>query len=88
MSSPSTVQSSSPNTTYHSLERAGRPALVSRYNLPYAIERPAIIDHFKAESKRLSGTIRQDAGNRLISSVLREDAAETGFDVTVVAIEP
>ena len=55
----------------------GGPYWYLEYNLPYEVERPAIIDHFKAESERLYGTIRQDAGNRLIFSFLREDGGDT-----------
>ena len=58
-------------------KRVGGPYWYLEYNLPYEVERPAIIDHFKAESERLNGTIRQDAGNRLTFSVLRDDGGDT-----------
>ena len=58
-------------------KRVGGPYWYLEYNLPYEVERSAIIDHFKAESERLYGTIRQDAGNRLIFSFLREDGGDT-----------
>lgn len=58
-------------------KRVGGPHWYLEYKLPYEVARPAIIDHFKAQAELLHGSIRQDAGNRLIFSFLREDGGDT-----------
>ncbi len=47
------------------------------YDVPSDLARDAIIKHFVAESERLQGVIRREAGNRLTFTVMREDGGES-----------
>ena len=51
------------------------------YDLPDVVTRATIIDHFIAESDRLHGSIRREAGNRLTFSFLRDDRGESWCQV-------
>ena len=51
------------------------------YDLPDEVTRATIIDHFIAESDRLHGTIRREAGNRLTFTFLRDDRGESWCQV-------
>ncbi|GMR24153.1 MAG: hypothetical protein BMS9Abin37_2660 [Acidobacteriota bacterium] len=57
------------------------PRWYLEYDLPDEVTRVTIIDHFIAESDRLHGYIRREAGNRLTFSFLREDGGESWCQV-------
>ena len=57
------------------------PSWNLEYDAPNELARDAIIAHFIAETERLHGVVHQEAGNRLLFTVMREDGGETWCQV-------